>query len=145
MQAERAAAGGNQVKAALLHASASVCGPQEYSAETHAAACAELGKLAQRLRDALSLAVEEVADWTRVLQALLVPPYDRLWSVEARLLYDLQKACVEHERRVHRTSIWRWILSRGKRSCDRPLPLLGNALALRHLQPSASTGVRHTP
>ena len=60
------------------------------------------------------LAVEEVADWARSLQALLVAPYDRFSSVEARLLYDLQKACVEHERRVHRTSIWRWILTPGQ-------------------------------
>ena len=82
----------------------------------------------------LRLTVEEVADWTRALQTLLVPPHDPLSSVEARLLYDLQKACVEHERRVHRTSVWRWILSRGKRPCDRPLPLLGNALTLRHLR-----------
>ncbi len=133
MQAELAAAGQDQVRAALSHASASLLGPDEYRAECHAAACAELSKLAQRLRDALHLTVDEGDEWTRCLPALLVPTSERGLSVEARLLYDLQKACVEHERRVHRTSIWRWIRSRGKRSCDRPLPLLGNALASRHL------------
>jgi hypothetical protein len=133
MQAERAAATGNHVKAALLHAKASVRGPQEYCDEAHAAACAELAKLAWRLRGALNLADEQVEDWAHSLQGLLVAPGNRFSWVEARLLYDLQKACVEHERRVHRTSIWQWILTRGKRSCDRPLPLLGNTLTLRHL------------
>lgn len=134
MQAERAAAAGNQVKAALLHATASVRGPREYRAETRAAACAELEQLAWRLRDAVNLSDAEVADWARALQALLVTPGERYQSIETRLLYDLQKVCVEHERRVHRTSIWRWIVSRGRRPCERPLPLLGETLILRHLQ-----------
>jgi len=134
MRAELAAANGNQVNAALLHASASIHGPREYRDETYAAACAELVKLAHRLRDALDLPAEQAAEWIQALQALLVPPHDGLSSAEARLLYDLQKACVEAEHPVHRTSIWRWLVSRGKQPCDRPLPLLGNALTLRHLR-----------
>ncbi|MHB8865239.1 MAG: hypothetical protein ACYC6N_22910, partial [Pirellulaceae bacterium] len=70
MQAERAAAVGNHVKAALLHASAAVRGPEKHSVEAHAAACAELAKLAQRLWKALNLADAQVEEWARTLPAL---------------------------------------------------------------------------
>ncbi len=134
MRAERAAAMGNQVRSALLHANASMHGPPALAAEEYAAARAELATLAQRLCAALDLPADQAADWAHALEPLLGPACDRLASVESRLLDDLEKACVEHERQVHRTSVWRWILSRGKRPYSRPLPLLSNALCLRHLQ-----------
>ncbi len=134
MKAERAAAAGNPVKAALLHLTASLRGPDTYRAEAHTAAHDALAKLTERLRDALDLGATETDAWGRALQALLVAPDTWPASVEARLLYDLQRTCVERERRIHRPSLWQWIVSRGRRPCDRPLPLLGEVLTLRHLR-----------
>jgi len=47
-----------------------------------------------RLQPALHLSSAEVAEWTVALRPLLIPAASAIWSVEARLLYDLQKACV---------------------------------------------------
>ena len=100
----------------------------------HAAARAELARLTQRLTAALDLDPAEADEWGHALQALLVAPQGWLLSVEARLLYDLQRTCVERERRIHRTYVWQWIVSRGRRPFQRPLPLLGEVLTLRHLR-----------
>ena len=43
----------------------------------------------------------------------------RQWSAEARLLYDLQKACVDSEREVYALDLVEWALSIGKRPIKR--------------------------
>ena len=125
---------GNQVKAALLHASAGAGGPAEYRVESQAAASAELARLAQRLCEALSLPADEAKDWARALQPLLVPP-----SIGSR---RSKRVCSTICRRpawstsdgsiAHRSGGGFCRAANG--SCERPLPLLGNALTLRHLR-----------
>ncbi len=134
MKAERAAAAGNLVKSVLFHLTAAERGPVEYRVEADTAARYELDKLAQRLSAALDLNAEEAEEWRQALQVLLVAPKGWLLPVEARLLYDLQKTCIERERRIHRTYVWQWIMSLGRRPFQRPLPLLGEVLTLRHLR-----------
>ena len=134
MKAERAAAAGNQAKAVLYHLTAAERGPAEYRVEADLAARKELEGLSQRLSVALDLNADEAEEWSSALQALLVAPQGWLLPVEARLLYDLQKTCIERERRIHRTYVWQWLISRGRRPCQRPLPLLGEVLTLRHLR-----------
>ncbi|HEX8911849.1 MAG TPA: hypothetical protein VF796_05785, partial [Humisphaera sp.] len=53
---------------------------------------------------------------------------------EARLLYDLQKVCVDHERDMYALDLVEWALSAGKRPVKRPLPGLRPVRKARHLR-----------
>src|SRR5262249_22340564 len=55
-------------------------------------------------------------------------------TVEARLLYDLQTACVDHEREIYALDIIEWALSGGKRPIKRPLPRQRIVRITRHLR-----------
>src|SRR5262249_12542022 len=57
--------------------------------------------------------------------------------VEARLLYDLQKVCVDHERGVYAVDVVEWALSLGKKPVKRPLPSLREVQTVRHLHKAA--------
>ena len=50
------------------------------------------------------------------------------------MLYDLQKVCIEQERNVYRLDLVEWVRTFGKRPIRRPLPLLRDALMIRHLR-----------
>lgn len=133
-RAERAAAVGNSIKSAILHTRAANRAPVGYAEETHLAACQELRRFAKRLQQILEHTKDETNTWYEVLSPLLAPAAEGFWSTEARLLYDLQKVCVEHERGVYRLDLIDWIRTRGKRPLRRPLPLLRETLVSRHLR-----------
>ncbi len=125
---------GNTIKSALTHLRAAQAATGEQRQAAEAAAQAELGHFTERLQHALGLSEDEAEQWDIALQPLLIPANDGFWSNEARLLYDLQKVCIEQERGVHRLDLIGWIRTCGKQPIQRPLPLMQDAMTLRYLR-----------
>ncbi|WP_437228206.1 hypothetical protein SH661x_000779 [Planctomicrobium sp. SH661] len=133
-KAAAAAELGNSVKGALTYLRASRQAPSGHEAEAQAAADRELVTFSQRLQRVFQLTDDEAEQWRVALQPLLLPAVDGFWSTEARLLYDLQKVCSEQERGVYRVDLIDWIRTFGRRPLRRSLPLMQDALTLRHLR-----------
>jgi len=123
-QADRAARMGNHVRAAILRMRGARYSFPERAREYRVGALRELEHLAARIADLLQLSREETLEWVAALGPLLEPASAGFRRVEARLLYDLQTACVSNERGLYHMSLWGWIWSGGKRALRRPLPLL---------------------
>jgi hypothetical protein len=128
-QAEKAEGTGNAVRAALLLRRAA--GTRR---EAIRAARQRTDRLAARLQEALELTAEEAAAWRRALPALLPAAARGLWPAEARLLYDLQKICLDHERGVYAIDPVEWVRSLGHRPLRRPLPAQREVVALKRLR-----------
>jgi len=95
-RADRARARGNLVRSAILRWQATrVVGPKLARAARHEARH-DLERLLRRLRAAIELDETTCDTWTDALAALLPPAARGFWTAEARLLYDLQKVCVDH-------------------------------------------------
>ena len=131
--AERAAAAGNLAGAAIRRARAVARAPQprrghgrDRPAERHPAAGGPLAERAGRRRRRVARLARGAAGFG--------PAAPRgLWTVEARLLYDLQKAYIDHERGVFRIDLLGWARSLGRRPIKRSLPNQGEVLLSRHL------------
>jgi hypothetical protein len=136
-KAAQAAAAGNVVRSAILWERAAQAGPEAAAPENRARAAADLDRLTQRFQAALALSEPEAAEWREALAPLLAQAARGGWSVEARLLYDLQKVCVDHERGVYAVDPVEWALSLGRRPVKRPLPSLREARIVKHLQKAA--------
>lgn len=74
------------------------------------------------------------AAWTKALRALLGPATDGRWSQEARLLYDLQKLCVENERQRYKLDLVGSVLTLGRRPLKRSIPNQQLVLEVKHLR-----------
>lgn len=133
-KAAHAASLGNSVKAILSYLSVARRAFDDIRIEAELAAEEELTRLSERLQNVFVLNDDETAKWRELLKALSVPAGDGYWSTEARLLYDLQKVCTEQERGVYRLDLVDWIRTFGRRPMRRPLPLMQDALTLRHLR-----------
>src|SRR5262249_3264914 len=94
----------------------------------------DLERLTERLQAALGFPEEQGDAWVVELLALLEPAASAYWSVEARLLYDLQKVCVDLERPVYAVDLVEWFVSWFRRPVKRLLPDQGPVLAVRHLR-----------
>lgn len=112
---------GNQVKGAIL----------QHLAGDDAGAQAELRRLAERLSRVCG---DEPEEWQAALTPLLEQASTGYRSVEARLLYDLQKACVAQERGVFRFDLWGWATSGGKQPLRRPLRVLEQVHIAKHVR-----------
>jgi hypothetical protein len=126
-RAERAERKGNVVRAARLH----------YQRGDIKAARANLDRLAERLRDALGLDDEGMTHWREAIEPLLAPASRGIWPIEARLLYDLQKICLDRERAVFAVDVGEWAYSLGKRPIKRLLPGQTEILQVKHLRSAA--------
>jgi hypothetical protein len=126
-QAGRAGASGNVVRAAFLR----------FRAEGPDAARPEFDRLAQRLAKALALDQADAQEWRQALPALLPRAARGFWTVEARLLYDLQKVCIDQEREVYAVDLVEWAASLGKLHMKRPLPALRQVQLVKHLRSAA--------
>jgi hypothetical protein len=136
-RARKAAAEGNGVKAAILQMRAAHKGRAAQQIDAHQAAEHELRRVVQRLQPVFQLSALEVDRWCTALQPLLAPAAQGFWTLEARLLYDLQKVCVEHERGVFKLDLIEWCRTLGRRPVRRPLPLLREVLITKHLRSAA--------
>jgi hypothetical protein len=133
-QAERVGRKGNLVRAAILHTRATRVAPAELTSSTQTDAQADLQKLMTRLQAALQLSDLEVAEWLKDLPRLLDKADQGVNPVEAALLFDLQKTCLEHEHEIYTLDLVEWLLSGGKRPIRRPMPLQKLVRVYRHLR-----------
>ncbi|MGL4553131.1 MAG: hypothetical protein ACRC33_18350, partial [Gemmataceae bacterium] len=119
--AEDATRAGNLVRAAILQRRAGV-------PSTH------VEQLVTRLLRDLGMGDRDRADWHACLTALLEPAARGYWNVEARLLYDLQKVCLDVEKPLFAADLAEWIVTLGRRPVKRPLPDLPLVLAVTHIR-----------
>jgi hypothetical protein len=136
-RAQRPAAVGNVVGAAIYRARAARYAPPEAIAKTQAAVKTDIAHLVDRLRSALDLHDQHFHAWQDALLALAAQTPRGIWTAEARLLYDLQKACVDHERDLYTVGVVEWALSLGRRPLKRPLPNQREVLLCKHLRSAA--------
>lgn len=131
-KAGQAIAAGNTARAAILQRQAARVAPDP--AATEAEAKQTLKTLIARLRAALPLTELELTDWHHNLSMLLDKADQGSRPVEAALLFDLQKLCLEHERDIFVLDLVSWFLAVGKQPIKRSLPRQKPILIIRHLR-----------
>lgn len=133
-RSERARNVGNYVRSAVLRARAQSVLDPVLAKRASDGAGTDLRHLVRRLQEALNLTEPQTEDLLDALTALLRPTQRARWTGEARLLYDLQKVCVDHEREVSTVDVIEWLLSRGKVPIHRSLPYQREVLMTKHLR-----------
>ena len=98
----------------------------------------DVGTLAIRLHEALEFPEADLERWRKSLWELLQNSTRGFWNSDKRLLYDLQKVCLDHERTIYQIDLVKWIVSRGKRPLRRPLNNLREVMMAKHLASSSS-------
>ncbi len=134
---QRPASLGNVVRAAIYHARAERCAPPQFAARVRSAVKMDVDHLIGRLQSALEIEETSPQPWQESLFALVSQTPRGIWTVEARLLYDLQKVCVDHERDIYTVDLVEWALSWGRRPIKRHLPSQRDVLMLKHLRSAA--------
>jgi hypothetical protein len=136
-QADRTSLKGNFVRASLDEWRAAMARP-----ETARPATGRLERqvdgFARRLGWALDLDASQVVDATTFIRQLVERSRGSSWSPQARLLYDLQKICVDSERESFRTQLLGWLLTAGRRPLAVPLPCQRLVLIHRHAVAAAA-------
>ena len=69
---------------------------------------------------------------------MLRPASTRVWALEGRLLYDLQKVCVDLEKPLYAVEVIDWAVTLGRRPIQRPLPFQGEVRRVRSLRSALS-------
>ncbi|MEN6405137.1 MAG: hypothetical protein ABFC77_01575 [Thermoguttaceae bacterium] len=136
-KSQRPAAAGNVVRAAVYRARARRCAPPELVDRATTALQMDVYRLTRRLQAALEQEESDPHPWQSILLALVEQTSDDTWTVEARLLYDLQRACVDYEREIYTVDLAEWLWSWGRRPLRRRLPNQRDALMLKHLRSAA--------
>ena len=136
-RAERAATAGNLAGAAIRRARAAFWAPRERATVVATALRNDVHRLVARLQAALDARDQDPRPWRESLLALAHQAPRGLWTVESRLLYDLQKVCVDHERGIYTVDVVEWVLSLGKRPIKRSLPSQREVLMSKHLRSAA--------
>jgi hypothetical protein len=124
----------NQVRAMVLYRQALAVAPPNRSKDALKCARDSTQTLLNRLAEALQLPAGELNGWREGLAALLLPAGEGRWTVEARLLYDLQKVCIEHERPVAAVDLIETIVTWFRRPVKRLLPAKTPVLIVGHLR-----------
>jgi hypothetical protein len=119
--AKRASAVGDTVGAAILHTRAARVAPGYLTGPAQKFARDEIGRLVDRLHAALKLTGDDVEAWKRTLPALLDKADQGARPVEAALLYDIQRACLDHEQKIYALDVPEWVMSAGARPIKREL------------------------
>ncbi|MEE2713342.1 MAG: hypothetical protein VX913_11255 [Planctomycetota bacterium] len=128
-RAERREARGNVVRGAILRQSASVS-----TERIDPDAADAIGRLVRRMKAALAFDAEVERRWRSLLQELLPRASSGFRTPEAKLLYDLQRVCVDHERGLHTIDLIEWARTLGRRPLKRALPHQREVLMCRHLR-----------
>ena len=120
---------GNDVRAAIYRmrvyrasGTAAFGASRDPRTTVYAEALKDLDQLVSRLRAALGLEESVARQWRAWLGALLENAAGGWWNAEGRLLYDLQKVCVYHEREIYSVNLVDWALELGRRPLKRPQP-----------------------
>jgi hypothetical protein len=135
--AERAGREGDTVRAAIIRTKAARVAPVALTQHTRAQARADVQSLTRHMQEALQFNNEEADQWLQVLPSLLDKADQGRWPIEAKLLYDLQKVCLEHERKLYALDLVEWLMSAGKRPIKRPLTSLEIVRITKHLRSAA--------
>ncbi len=99
---------------------------------------ADVRYLVERLRRAIDFPSADTEAWQSSLWELATNSVHGFWNSEKRLLYDLQKVCLDHERVTYKVDIVTWAVSRGRRPLRRPLNSLREVMMAKHLASSAA-------
>jgi hypothetical protein len=142
-RAAAAARRGNDVRAALLEwRLGELAGDDAAAREGATRSCSRtISRFVARLSVAIGTRSMSAAATERVVAGLLDQAAGSAWSQAARLLYDLQKACLDSERASFRTQLLSWAFTLGRVPLVRPLPSQGVALVHRHV----ATAFRRLP
>jgi hypothetical protein len=132
--ADRAQGRGNDVGSAVMRWWAALRIGPKLAKSAREEAKNDIRRLSFRIGRALGSDDAERTDWSHLLIELLPPATRGLWTYERRFLYDLQKACVDHEQGVFELDLRSWLLSRGKRPLRRELPNQREVLIVKHLR-----------
>jgi hypothetical protein len=119
--AKRAATVGDTVGSAILYTRAARVAPGNLTGSAQKQAREEIGKLVDRLHVALGLSQPDIEDWKQTLPSLLDKADQGARPVEAALLYDIQRACLDHEQKIYALDVAEWIMSAGHRPIKREL------------------------
>lgn len=136
---QRAAERGNTVAAglsAMFAAESAPTGQQRQNALE--LATSDVHTLARRLKDALNFDEADYDAWYASLQELFRNATHGFWNADKKLLHDLQKVCMDHERVTYKVDLVKWIFSRGQRPLRRPLTHIREVMMAKHLASSAS-------
>ncbi len=126
---------GNAVVSAILYRRASRVAPEpEMMQEAEKQAHEVIDTLLVRLRRALAFNEDEALRWRAALLALFRYSFRGFWNTNKRLLYDLQKVCVDYERESSTVDLWGFIRSFGRRPIKRALPNQREVLMAKHLR-----------
>ena len=136
--AAQAAARGNDVRAAILHTRAARIRDRERADRAANLAAADIRRLSNRLSKALAVDERRADVWRELLSSLLTTSARGFWNPGARLLYDLQKVCLDFERESYVVDLFSWLWSFGRRPLKRPLPAQREVLMSKHLRTAAS-------
>ena len=99
---------------------------------------ADVRYLVERLRRAINFPEQDTDAWQTSLWELATNSVHGFWNSEKRLLFDLQKVCLDHERVTYKVDVVKWAVSRGKRPLRRPLNSLREVMMAKHLASSAA-------
>ncbi|MCC7422776.1 MAG: hypothetical protein IT428_21045 [Planctomycetaceae bacterium] len=128
---------GNDVRAAVLWRKTRPYAGPERAAQIETSIAEAVERLARRLQAALRFDDTDAAVWRQVIAGLAENSTRGFWNADARLLYDIQKVCLDHEREVSAVDLLGWITSFGKRPLKRPLPNQREVLMSKHLHSAA--------
>jgi hypothetical protein len=139
IEAEQVSRKGNQVRAALILERAAAVATGAEANTLHAAARSEIESLVTRLEAALHLDASHREVWVDCLYALApVAAAGRIWNIEGRLLYDLQKVCLDVERPLYAADLVEWVFSLFQRPIKRALPDQSLVLMVKHLRTASN-------
>ncbi len=119
--ATRSKAAGDTVAAAIAHTRAARVAPGNLTAEAQKAAREDIYALIGRMQMALGVTDAEADGWKKVLPRLLDKADQGARPVEAALLYDLQRACADHEQTIYALDAVEYALSAGRTKLRREL------------------------
>lgn len=133
-RANKLAATGNSVRAAILRTQATQYALPASEPGLLQLADDEIVRLTERLQAALAFDEDDAQKWRTSIRLLVRNALRGFWNNDARLLFDLQKVCVDHEREVSVVDLTGWLLSGGRRPLKRQLPNQREVLMSKHLR-----------
>jgi hypothetical protein len=136
-RAKRQEERGNVVGAAVHWARSARLSDPANADHAYAEAASALDRLTRRLQEALFLRADQADEWAEALTPLLNRASRGFWTNEARLLYDLQTVCLDHERETYRLDLLGWAATLGRRPLKNPLPHLREVAMSNHLRGAA--------
>jgi len=131
-RAAAAATAGNDVRAAISYRQ---CGRVVEAEE-------RLTHLVNRLKKALRFSEAERQPWQESLRPLLRPASVGFWPVAGRLLYELQKACHDEERKLFSVDLIEYAITLGKQPLRRLIDKPREVNILRRLRRALKLSTR---